>query len=266
MIAYRNEVIKEHLDEDISKNPEAFNRKVLIVESKFQNIKKLIKLEKEMSFLDVGSGAGLVVICAAEKGLNSYGIEILPKAVEIAKKNAKLKGVQCNFSIGINESLPYENNSFDIVYSNSVLEHVGDWEQSVKELVRVLKNKGVLYLATTNKQHPFTQEIKYFPLFPYYPQAIQQKIIKWAVKRKPGWVGHMPQGFKIVFHSYSKIKKLLKELNCEVCDAIDLYKKESLTGFKRALRPFWKFNRNKMFRWVLLFYTPSIEFYAIKKG
>lgn len=52
-------------------------------------------------------------------------------------------------------ALPFENDTFDIAYSNAVIEHVGDYEkqlQFLRELIRVTK-RG--YLTTPNKLFPF---------------------------------------------------------------------------------------------------------------
>lgn len=52
-------------------------------------------------------------------------------------------------------ALPFDNDTFDIAYSNAVIEHVGDYEkqlQFLRELIRVTK-RG--YLTTPNKLFPF---------------------------------------------------------------------------------------------------------------
>jgi SAM-dependent methyltransferase len=50
--------------------------------------------------------------------------------------------------------LPYENESMDVVISNHVIEHVGDEHdqiQHLKEIFRVLKKDGLLYIAVPNR-------------------------------------------------------------------------------------------------------------------
>ena len=47
--------------------------------------------------------------------------------------------------------LPYENESFDAIFSHHVIEHVGDHVKHLQEAVRVLKPGGALYVGTPNR-------------------------------------------------------------------------------------------------------------------
>ena len=50
--------------------------------------------------------------------------------------------------------LPFSNNCFDVVITNHVVEHVGDWDQQllhIKEIQRVLTPTGQCYLAVPNR-------------------------------------------------------------------------------------------------------------------
>ena len=50
----------------------------------------------------------------------------------------------------LNESLPYDDGTFDIVVSNQVVEHVSDTDTFLREIRRVLKPSGVTVLSTEN--------------------------------------------------------------------------------------------------------------------
>ena len=41
----------------------------------------------------------------------------------------------------------FEDGQFDWIYSGNLLEHIGDWEVALDEMLRVLKQEGVIYLA-----------------------------------------------------------------------------------------------------------------------
>lgn len=47
--------------------------------------------------------------------------------------------------------LPFNANSFDIVFYHHVIEHVSDPAQSLRELARVLRPGGVIYIGTPNR-------------------------------------------------------------------------------------------------------------------
>lgn len=51
------------------------------------------------------------------------------------------------------DGIPYEDNRFDVVFSDYVLEHLEDPLQVFREVVRVLKSGGVFLFKTPNKYH-----------------------------------------------------------------------------------------------------------------
>ncbi len=60
--------------------------------------------------------------------------------------------------IGIGEKLPFKSNSFDAVFSFAVLEHVRNPFECAKEIIRVLKPGGIIYVAV-----PFLQPFHGYP-------------------------------------------------------------------------------------------------------
>jgi SAM-dependent methyltransferase len=55
----------------------------------------------------------------------------------------------------LDERLPFEDGSFDLVYANFVVEHLGDPPGTFGEWRRVLRSRGSLVLVTTNRTSPF---------------------------------------------------------------------------------------------------------------
>jgi len=103
--------------------------------------------------LEVGCGNGRDSIFFAKSGFTTTGIDIAPGAINLAKKNAKKLGVNVTFLEADVESLPFEDKSFDSVFSLSVL-HSTDFGKSFSEVQRVLKEKGLLFV------HLYTNTIK----------------------------------------------------------------------------------------------------------
>ncbi len=99
------------------------------------------------SFLDVGCGAGYAMKRAqADFNCTTFGVDPEPGAHGVGrydKSNMDGLNIQQSFA----EKLPFEDNSFDIVYCSHVLEHVNDEEQSLREMKRVLKPGGTLLLS-----------------------------------------------------------------------------------------------------------------------
>ena len=89
------------------------------------------------------------------------------------------RSITDNFSFLIaNEALPFTANTFDIVISNHVIEHVKNPKWHVAEIHRVLKPQGWFYLATPNRLWPW--EVHYrLPLAHYLPH----KAFHWLMQK-----------------------------------------------------------------------------------
>lgn len=97
--------------------------------------------------LDVGCGDAGVLIAFAEQGAQTAGIEPSGKSFDRARVRADEHGVSVDLRVGSAEALPFEDASFDLVILDNVLEHVSDREQTLREIHRVLKPNGLLYMV-----------------------------------------------------------------------------------------------------------------------
>jgi len=81
--------------------------------------------------------------------LNNIEIQNLKKYYkEEHKKNTETTASQRTLNVGINDacSLPFEDNSFDIVILDQVLEHIINLKLAMKEIKRVLDKGGICYI------------------------------------------------------------------------------------------------------------------------
>jgi len=118
--------------------------------AKAKKIEKIIELEKkirsEQKLLEVGTGSGGIAFYFA----NYHQQKVF--AVDVIDNRQFRDGY--NFQLVTDTKLPYEDNFFDIVISNHVIEHVGEKQQQqehLDEIYRVLKPDGLLYLAVPNR-------------------------------------------------------------------------------------------------------------------
>ncbi len=97
--------------------------------------------------LDAGCGTGRDTMYLAQKGFHIVGIDQSEEGIRFARERAANKGIkEIAFDVGTIETLPYENQSFDAIYSGYVLG--GEtFPLQIKELGRVLKPGGVAYIA-----------------------------------------------------------------------------------------------------------------------
>lgn len=96
--------------------------------------------------LDVACGTGNWLLAASERGAQPSGIDLSTKAIAICKENM-LEG---EFHAGPGESLPFEENRFDLVTCLGSLEHFLDPVAAVKEMVRVSKDDAKFIILVPN--------------------------------------------------------------------------------------------------------------------
>ncbi|MGB7922072.1 MAG: class I SAM-dependent methyltransferase [Pyrinomonadaceae bacterium] len=92
--------------------------------------------------LDVGCGTGANLLMLNQHG-EAHGVDISPDALSFCQS----RGLN-NVQYGEAESLPYEDNSFDIVTSIDVIEHLDDDVACLQEMKRILRpgGKAVLFV------------------------------------------------------------------------------------------------------------------------
>ena len=104
------------------------------------------ELTPKCTVLDLGAGAGIVEQMNF-KGLAAHvcGIDLDERVVENAYLDeGKVAG---------GEAIPYPDNSFDLIFSDNVLEHLDHPEAVFLEVARVLKPGGKFFFKTPNKSH-----------------------------------------------------------------------------------------------------------------
>lgn len=96
------------------------------------------------SVLDQGCGGGRYTIAWKLLGVKkAAGLDISEIGIADARQKLEhLKLRDVDFVVGSVLDLPFQDNTFDIVYSNGVLHHTLNWEQGIREQVRVLKPGG----------------------------------------------------------------------------------------------------------------------------
>jgi ubiquinone/menaquinone biosynthesis C-methylase UbiE len=92
--------------------------------------------------LEIGCGMGTDLLQFARGGALCTGIDLTPRSIEITRHRFRLYGAEGNFMISDGERLPFQSESFDVVYSNGVLHHTPDTGGAIREVHRVLRPGG----------------------------------------------------------------------------------------------------------------------------
>lgn len=105
--------------------------------------------------LEIGCGTGQASVWFALQGAAVTGIDKRRKATERARELAESHGVadRTRFEVGKIEQLPYEDDSFDLVFSQSVLQYT-DRAAVIAECVRVLRPGGRLVMIENMPGNP----------------------------------------------------------------------------------------------------------------
>ena len=100
--------------------------------------------------LDVGCGVGVTPCSIARRyGCRVVGIDILEAMIERSKERAKREGVmdRVEFRVADAQDLPFEDDLFDTVITESVTAFPEDKQKAVNEYVRVTKPGGYVGLS-----------------------------------------------------------------------------------------------------------------------
>jgi methionine biosynthesis protein MetW len=103
-------------------------------------------VEPGFALLDVGCGRGAVAAALAPRFREVQAVDGDPEALEVARA----RGIETRLLDLDARALPFEDARFDAVLCLEVIEHLRDPEGLVRELARVMREGGQLYLSTPN--------------------------------------------------------------------------------------------------------------------
>ena len=106
-----------------------------------------LEIKKEYTVLDLGCGGGRNIEYFLTKANKVYGIDHSETSVKMASEINKeaIESGRCQISVGDVRSLPFENESIDIITAFETIYFWDDIEECFKEIYRIL-NKGGQFL------------------------------------------------------------------------------------------------------------------------
>ena len=127
--------------------------------------------------LEIGGGMGTDLAQFAQHGALVTDLDLSSGHLELAKENFRLRGLAGEFVLHDAESLVFDDDTFDVVYSNGVLHHTPNTRQVVREIFRVLKPGGraIVMMYAENSLH-------------YWRNLV------WAIGLKEGQLGQYSMG------------------------------------------------------------------------
>jgi len=132
----------------------------IVRETELKLLLEFLAPAKEEVILDAGCGTGIFTTDFLAEGTRVVGMDISAAMLQVAANKAGSLGKDKNFLPvkGNILDLPFLDNYFDKVISNTAIEFIADGEKAVSELLRVLKPGGSLVIATLNRLSPWADE------------------------------------------------------------------------------------------------------------
>jgi len=129
------------------------------------------------------------------KNITALGID---DAKEFRKRYPEVSVIQYDGNL-----FPFNNKSFDICWSNAVLEHVGEWPRQVSFLSEIKRVSRLAFITTPNRYFPIEVHTRTL-LLHFLPKNIFDKYLSFFGKK---WA----TGNYMNLLSYNDVRQLLKE-------------------------------------------------------
>lgn len=125
------------------------------------------KTDQSILEIGCGNGYGLSIIVKKYRPAVMHAMDSDPGMVRCAQRRLarvkkKYPKLQSNVYVGDAAAIASQSGQYDVVFGFGVLHHIPLWQRSVREVFRVLKPGGALYLEESFAKficHPFWRRI-----------------------------------------------------------------------------------------------------------
>ena len=125
-------------------------------------------LAPDMKVLDLACGTGTLALLIKHRfpNIDITGIDGDEEILRIAQSKADSRNANIQFDCGLATQLPYENSSFDRVFSSLFFHHLNtsDKQRTLVEAYRVLKPGGQLHIADWGKSTNFLMRLLFYQI------------------------------------------------------------------------------------------------------
>ncbi|MGG1658167.1 class I SAM-dependent methyltransferase [Brevibacillus sp. NRS-1366] len=136
---------------------ETRNTPVQILKDAYETLQEVGILPEKSQILDAGCGTGQLSIPLVESGFSVCGVDISEAMIKIAQSKIHPSS-NASYGVGDVQSLSFTNDSFDAVVVSKLFQHVGNWQRSIDELIRVTKPGG--YIIHIRDQGAFRNTVR----------------------------------------------------------------------------------------------------------
>lgn len=101
--------------------------------------------------LDIGCGGGILSEAVARLGARVHGVDMVERNIRIAQDHARAADLDIRYECGTAEMLSERGESYDVVLSMEVVEHVADLPFFMTSCMNLVRPGGLLVVATINR-------------------------------------------------------------------------------------------------------------------
>lgn len=171
---YGQELSRYWIEDHIKKASEGCHEFDALLEEK-------LGVNSAIRILDLCCGWGEYVVNLCFNGIECYGVDIcddIYKGLVLARENK----IQSPFIKGDGYSIPFKSEIFDIVCSFSALEHIEKPQELFRDIYRIIKPGGHLFLTFPNPLYPIDGHTLLW-FIPYLPHSLAEKYVKLRRRR-----------------------------------------------------------------------------------
>jgi 2-polyprenyl-3-methyl-5-hydroxy-6-metoxy-1,4-benzoquinol methylase len=149
-----------------------------------ENLRRYVPDWERATILDLGSGMGGLMVRLQQEGCKILGLDYCFDYCIITKLRGMRYGLRPNVINGIAERIPLKDQSVDVIFCYEVIEHVFDPMAMLREIRRVIKPSGVVFITVPNRWSPYDHHYHMWGIN-FLPRPIAEWIIK-ALGRDKG--------------------------------------------------------------------------------
>jgi SAM-dependent methyltransferase len=213
--------------------------------------------------LDLACGSGHQTLAWSERGFRVAGLDfdrdlMLAGRARLARAGAPA----ASWAQADAVALPFRSGSFDVVFNNSLLEHVPAWRGVLAETARVLRPGGVFVMYTTNRACPVQQEVNHFPFYPWLPDPLQRRVLAWIMEHRRDMVNFTDYP-AVNWFTFGGMRRAFRDVGLEPYDRLDLMARSGATGAKGAIAALM--SRGGPLKWPYYLTAISMALYGVRR-
>lgn len=225
-------------------------------EAHIKAVNQFVPITAATRMLEVGTGTGWFPLLCVKNGLQCKGFEISQQLIDHAYSWGKEYGIEPDIELGNIEQREIGSNDFDVIWANSVFEHIEQWRLALDRVYRALAPGGAFFFISTNKFRFKSSEYD-FPLYDWLPDGLRYKL---RIARQGPEI--MKLGIDFNQFRYPQLRRIFRETGFkQIYDRMDIARIEG-EGWKpqlvRAARS------NKLVRETMLTFCDATVFVCVK--